>query len=175
MYRRILTTCLLLAVVAFGTAGCGQTAELDPVTPEEPAGSSTLVVLDASGRVESDVLYVEGTATVPDGALLIGVADNRTRATPDDAWTITDRGYSSAEVFDEAFAFQVSVEGWEGDSVRVWIAFFTGIAFEAEDGSAVEQPAEVIELYGETGEHMEGDIREVEDMNAVVIEFDVAR
>jgi hypothetical protein len=42
------------------------------------------------------------------------------------------------------------VSGWSPGKVELWVAFQTIL------GTSVEQPADVIAIYGELGEHMTG-------------------
>ena len=162
MHRRLLTACLMAALLAIGPAGC------------QTDSRSRLVELDASGSIDDDVLTVEGTLTVPDGAFVAYSVDNRMQETPGGELVATERVLSATEVRDETFAFQVPVEGWEGDSVYVAIAFLTRYALEMDIG-VVEQPAEVVELYGERGEHMEGDVTVEDDSRWIETEFVVER
>jgi len=154
----VLTICLLLALTL---VGCD-------VETEEAAEPSRVVELDADGVVEDDVLRVEGTATVPDGALITYEVGDPSDVLADDEMAFAA---GNAAVTDESFAFEVPVEGWPRGRVNVWVAFQTVVGLD-------EQPAEVIELYGELGEHMEGDDVIEPDfatLRRVEVEFTVPR
>ena len=168
MHRRLLTACLMLVLLAFGATGCGLFEE--PEADTRIGEHDTVVALFASGSVEGDVLTVQGTATVPDGALVAYEVGDPTldAAGDEDAFVIGE-----AVVNDKSFAFEVPIEGWSGESVNVWVAFQTLL------GGQAQQPAEVIELYGTMGEHMKGDIAVTQtaegQLRWVETEFAVAR
>jgi len=168
MHRRIFATCLLLALLAFGAVGC-ESIGLPGIAAVD--GRSTLVELDASGRVEDDVLVVEGTATVPDGALVTIMV---MPVTEDGQLIQTTRAQDVVEVRDGAFVFRVPVEGWDGTKLNTWVAFYTTIAKETDAGT-IEQTAEVIRLYGEKGENIEGETRQMGDVAVVEAAFMVER
>jgi hypothetical protein len=147
MHRRLLTACLILVLLAVGAAGCGLFEEPEADTPAEQ--TDTVVALYARGSIEGDVLKVSGTATVPDGALVVFEVGDPTLET---AGGKPAFAVGEAAVNDESFAFELPIEGWPGEGVIVWVAFQTLL------GTDAEQPAEVIELYGEMGEYIKGDV-----------------
>jgi hypothetical protein len=106
-----------------------------------------LVKIEANGAVAGDTLTVLGTATVLDGALIAWEAGSALQDKPDGRPAFA-RGH--AEVRDGAFKFVVNVKGWP-KVLKVWVAFQTMLS------EPVRQPAEVLALYGEQGELIEGD------------------
>ncbi len=151
MCRHILSAGLLLTLAAFPLAGCA-----DPVTERDPR-----VELEASASVVDDVLIVEGSATVPDGARIDYQLDEPLADLPDEAAFAG----GNAIVSDESFTFEEPVTGLATDEVNVWISFQTP-----------GQPVEIVALYGEAGENIESDnVVEVEDIRRVEIEFTVPR
>jgi hypothetical protein len=169
--RRILTACLLLALVVFGTTGCDMIGSSD-TAPIDPGAGDTLVALDASGGIEDGVLAVEGTATVPDGAMLSYVV---MPIAEDGALIQGVQAHSVTYVRNEEFSFEVPIAEWEGDKLNVWVAFYTTITDTTPGGVTIEQPDEVIQLYGETGERIEGETRQLGEVTAVEAAFTIDR
>lgn len=127
------------------------TAEQDP----EPEADRTDVMLTVTAETVGDMVEVSGRATVPDGAL---IAYEVRHLEQFDHWeegqfTVTDESYSG----------QIDVADFPAGEVEVWVAFQTIL------GTTVEQPPEVIELYGEMGEHLTGpNVEEVGELRRVV-------
>ena len=173
MHRRILTTCLLMTLVAFGATGCDMIGQTETeTTPVEPTGADPFVELDAWGRVEDDTLVVEGTATVPDDAMLAYVV---IPMAGDGELIQETRTQSVTYVRNEEFSFRVPVAEWEGDKLNVWVAFYTTVTDTTGGGVTIEQPAEVIQRYGEKGEFIEGETRQLGDVTIVEVAFTVDR
>ncbi len=151
MWQRVVHVCLLLAVGTVMVAGCEEEQD-------------TRVEFEASGSIVDDTIIVEGTATVPDGARIDYVLDDPIVDIDGEVFLV--RG--DTIVNDESFRFEVSVEGWIGDSVEVWIAF-----------QPSGQPSEVVSLYGSQGENIEGDnvveLGDPTNVRRVEYEFTVSR
>lgn len=135
---------LVIAVLAASLlAGCGSST-----TPQSGKSPATRVVrIEVKDTVDGDRLTVSGTATVPDGALIAWEAGDALTNKPDGQMAFED---GTALVTDGAFTFDVNVEGWPS-AIKVWVAF------QAILGTSTKQPPEVVALYGEQGELMEGD------------------
>ncbi|MFA9445328.1 hypothetical protein [Egicoccus sp. AB-alg6-2] len=114
---------------------------VDPEDVEDVEETSTDVAVTVSATVEDGAVTAEGTATVPDGALLAFELRH------DETFEVID-GYT--EVQDGTYTFSQDLGDWPAGDVEVWVAFQTELV-------GAEQPAEVRERYGENGEGMTGD------------------
>ena len=110
---------------------------------------STSVGLEATATCANDVVRVDGTATVPDGAYVAyEVGDalvDSTKGFPDLA--LRD---GNTQVSNGKFSFEADISDFPASmqTIEVWIGFQTV--------SIPAQPASVIALYGESGEKMTG-------------------
>lgn len=146
---------LSVAVLAVSLlAGCGssttpQSGKSSPPEAEkwDTSTDSRVVRIEVNGTVDGDTLTVSGTATVPDGALIAWEAGDALTNKPGGQMAFED---GTALVTGGAFTFDVNVEGWPS-AIKVWVAFQTIL------GTSTKQPPEVVALYGEQGELMEGD------------------
>ncbi len=151
--RRFLIGAVLVALgLTLGSCGGNRGAERP----------STRVSLDASGVMGGDTLTVSGTATVPDGALVVY------KVTSPDGNEVHEGG---AKVMDGKFSFDVDTSVMPKGDIQVWLAFqMTSMRrFDAE------QPREIIELYGQMGEKMAGNTVNARGMTRVVKEFKVTK
>lgn len=106
----------------------------------QPAGAP--VAISVHAELDSDMLYIRGNATVPDGAWIIyaayRVAEPQRRAT----------GY--AQVRDQRFTARADVSGWPPGDIAVDAHFQMGLPER-------EQPDAVVARFGRNGERMRGD------------------
>jgi hypothetical protein len=154
MARSTLLLLSLLAAcgVADETRERDQPGEADaaPAAADEARGADAAttaqtarpVELTLSPRLSGRRLYIEGTATVPDGALIAF------EVTPVDPGVETVEGTTA--VRDSAFSEVVELTGWPPGEMEVWVAFQTIL------GTDASQPDHILELYGPMGERMVG-------------------
>jgi hypothetical protein len=114
----------------------------DAATTAQAAQTARPVELTLSPRLSGRRLYIEGTATVPDGALIAF------EVTPVDPGVETVEGTTA--VRDSAFSEVVELTGWPPGEMEVWVAFQTIL------GSNGSQPDRVLELYGPMGKRVVG-------------------
>lgn len=146
---------LAIAVLAASLlAACGSPTTphsgRSPSSEAEKRDTSTpsrIVRIEVNGAVDGDILSVSGTATVPDGSLIAWEAGDALTNKPDGEMAFED-GISL--VTEGGFTFDVNVKGWPS-TIKVWVAFQTIL------GTSTNQPPDVVALYGEQGELMEGD------------------
>ena len=137
---------LLLPVALLLAVACEEKED----TEETVEQADTTVNLTLEANLDGDVLTVEGTTDLPDAAL-IAYEVRHERLTTDvelpleqlfaeGNMTVSDGGYTST----------VDLKDWPQRSIEVWVAFQT------IHGKGAEQPAQIIERFGELGENLEG-------------------
>ncbi len=104
---------------------------------------STQVDLAIRSQLDGGRLLVEGTITVPDGALVKYEITG-----PEDCDECFAEG--RVPVSDQAFRLSRDVSAWPDGTYEIRTSFQTVLNGET-------QPGRIIELYGETGERMTGD------------------
>lgn len=142
--------------VAFGlVTGCSSspdpTAEQTTAetAPSTPAATPTEVDTDVEVSIDNleaggGTVSASGSATVLDGTLISW------ELVPVDMENMEDFADGAVEVSGGAFDLEVDVADWQPGEVELWVAFQTVL------GTTVEQPAEVIAVYGENGQNMTG-------------------
>jgi hypothetical protein len=138
VFRRLLAVAAALGVLAIAWLGFALISPLDlPFQRVEATMTPRVSVAGTTARVE-------GTTTLPDGAVIYYEywhADDAVTA-PDDAHGGT------ATVRDGRFAFSTDLSDWPAGRVTRYTAFRVGWGFE--------QPQDVVALFGSEGEHMSG-------------------
>lgn len=134
------------------TASVAPTSTAVPTTTTE--APSTAVQVSIGATVRAGEIRATGTATVPDGAVIVWEAQHAealTNATlcpvPTDG---VDRCLMTGDAVAHSGAFSFDVAGMPSGPVEVWAAFQTLL------GTGEAQPDEVIDLYGEMGEDITG-------------------
>lgn len=157
---------IAVVLVAVGLViGLSQGNDAPPPPPTETpeadvAGRSTEVELSLDVELLGDRIVANGIATVPDGALIAFEVSG-----PEDC---TDcRADGRVPVMGEEFSFSINIAAWTDGEYTVWAAFQPVI-----DGGS--QPQEVIDRYGESGEHITGDTVEEDGLTWVEVETTVS-
>jgi hypothetical protein len=118
---------------------------------------STVVDLTLNTELNDDVLDFQGETNLPDGTLIAY-----------EVWHEEDFDQfaeGNIEVEDGNYKEEVSVSDWPDGEIIVWVSFQTVL------GTSVQQPDEIIEVFGEMGENIEGDnVSESDVMNSVELE-----
>ena len=149
MYRYILTLTCGLAVACGGGApepaaesASATVAEAPAVAGAERDGADFLM---DSAVIEDGVLYLEGSGSLPDGALISYEIKH-------DGFDVGDYdGYETGQIglAGGAFSFEMSVEDWPLGQALI------SLTFEMQP-SGDPQPAAVVEAYGQSGENLTG-------------------
>lgn len=153
MRRAALVLVVGLVVASCGGGGDDSASTDQQSTTVDIAAPSTEVVVEVTPTVRAGVIEVTGTATVPNGALMVWEVSHAELLTNPDLCPLSPSGPDpcfadgTAEVTDGEYTF--TVPGIAPGEVEVWVAFQMVL------GTA-EQPQEVIDLYGENGENMTG-------------------
>lgn len=113
---------------------------VEPVPPEQ-AGERVDLTLDAD--ISADQLSIRGATDLPDGTLLSYEAQQVDD--PQLRW----HAEGHAEVRGGRFEETVSVADWEFGDVEVYVSFPSSLG-------GVQQPAGVVERFGERGERLTG-------------------
>jgi hypothetical protein len=125
-----------LEVQGLATAATG-------IAPSGTPFQGQSVTLTLSLGVNGTVLNIHGMTNLPDRTILLYKVS---RVAPD---PISTEG--TLAVLNGEYATQVDLSGWTSGPVEVWVGFQT------RPGGNLEQPQEVIERYGETGENLHGE------------------
>ncbi|MCK0471306.1 Ltp family lipoprotein [Halalkalibacter sp. APA_J-10(15)] len=129
----------------------------DLVEASNEEKTTTVVELTLNAELNDDVLGFQGETNLPDRTLIAY-----------EIWLDEDFDHiveGSIEVKDGNYKEEVSIGDWPDGEIVVWVAFQTIL------GTSVHQPDEIIEVFGEMGENIEGDsVSETGDMKRVELE-----
>ncbi len=134
------TVAALAALLLAGCAPAGPT--VDPV-------AVTVTAAPAAGTLE-----LSGTATVPDGALIV----YEVTQFPSDDLADDRLAEGSAPVKGGRYTAAVDVADFHSGQAEVWVAFQT-----------IGQPDEVTALYGDEGQQITGDVSEAGNLRRVEV------
>ncbi|MBS3908530.1 MAG: hypothetical protein KGZ93_02695 [Actinobacteria bacterium] len=108
------------------------------------------VELAMSAAIEGDTLFIKGTANLPDGAVLSYDIRHEGLATRTDVPLENLQMEGTVEVKTGAWTIMQPLTGWPKGELELWVAFMIV-------PGAVDQPKEISNIYGETGENIKGD------------------
>lgn len=134
----------LLGTLCLVVAACsgGQEPAAESASEPAPAPAGQVVNLELTESVVSDgQLHLRGTTDAPDGAILHYRVEHEGFASGD----FDGQLLGELTVADGAFSADLDVEGWPRGHASVWISL------EMND-----QPANVVDAYGPTGERLAG-------------------
>lgn len=136
--------CLVLSVT-----NCGGGGSL-PESPAQAPSSSTSpqalppdVIISYNISFNGTAMVITGQASVPDGALLTYEVTSK-------PFVIDASADGVAEVKDGRWSATVDLSNFPHGRIEIWVAFQTAL------GTTGEQPANIIDLYGEDGERITG-------------------
>lgn len=113
---------------------------------------STKVELESNAEIDGNTIVIEGETNLPDDTLIAYEITNE-----DDIDNFSD---GEMVVSDGSYTEEIDVSDWSDGELRVWTSFQTVLGDD--------QPDEIIEVFGELGENIEGDnVTEGEIMNSV--------
>lgn len=139
------------ALAALLLAGCAPGPTADPVAPAGPTADPVAVTVTAAPAA-AGTLELSGTATVPDGALIV----YEVTQFPSDDLADDRLAEGSAPVKGGRYTAAVDVADFHSGQADVWVAFQT-----------IGQPDEVTELYGDEGQQITGDVSEAGNLRRV--------
>ncbi|MEK4303567.1 hypothetical protein [Oceanobacillus sp. FSL K6-0251] len=115
---------------------------------------STKVELESNAEIDGNSIVIEGETNLPDDTLIAYEVTHE-----EDFEYFVD---GEMKVSDGIYTEEIDVNDWPEGELRVWTSFQTIL------GTSVEQPEEIIEVFGESGENIEGDnVTEGEIINSV--------
>ena len=148
---------LLICLVAVGCSGSPETTSTADVpqaadTPQTEAVTAGGVELNLEEPViEAGRLLLQGTMTLPDGALLTYAVKHDSHDSGD--YDGFEEGH--IEVSGGQFSHLVSVDDWPSGHA------LTRLVFQMNLSGSAQQPDLVVQEYGENGERLEGpDVRD---------------
>ncbi len=146
----------LLALFSLAAVACSSSTEDDPtattIAPEDLPQPDPVAITLAATLVGSQV-NLSGTATVPDGAKVSYELRHPSLTDPAVCQVagVSCLAVGAVPVTAGQWSATVDMAGWPAGTVSVWAGFQMNIGME--EG----QPTEIIELYGEHGERIEGE------------------
>ncbi len=141
--RAILGLAVIL-VAGLMIGACEVEEETATVAPTTSKAKAT-VELTLNAHLNGDTLNIEGSTDLPDGAVIIYEISLMPPASgPIRELILTNRG---ATVSGGKYAATEDIAKWPEGDFRVYIAFQPAFG---------DQPAAIIERFGETGQHLEG-------------------
>lgn len=119
----------------------------EETTEEQPAPPP--VNLTMKPTINDNILTVDGTANLPDGALLAYEIRHEGLPTRTDVPIEKMFSEGNVEVIDGIWRISTDLSGWPSGEIEIWVAFQTIL-------KGAEQPKEILEKYGELGENITG-------------------
>ena len=111
--------------------------------PTDAPASAQFVELSLNPRIQGNLLIIEGRTDLPNRALLMYEVSQVS--------TNPKVANGTMPVQESRYLRQVDLTGWHAGTIEVWVGFQMLL------GSNENQPEEVMERFGEMGEHLYGD------------------